>query len=481
MQHPACTTILVGKQASLDKSVMVARTEDLGSEIIPQCFSIIKPENQPQHYQSAISKQRIADADLTSNQPLQYTCIPAADTTGGSWAAGGINTANVAMTATETIIHFNPRLEGIDPCLDSVNGGLGEEDFVTLLLPYLHTAREGVQRAGYLVKKYGTYERSGMAFADLDELWYFETIGGHHWTARRIPDDACVIATNRLNIDQFRFDDPDFACSDDLKQLIDDNHLNPDPQGYNMRHIFGSADTLDAHYNNPRAWYAHKFFNPRFTGQPGDQDQPFIYHANRKLSIEDLEWLESSHYQETPYDPYGKTGTPASRWALRPIGINQTVETHILQLRGEVPQQLAGIHWVSFGPNVCNCLTPFYASGQQVPAAYQTTTDFDLDKVFWLEQFAALIGDFDHDLFASLGTEFLDRTRAACRGVINQTDQQITTLTGPALIAALDQANDRLARLVQKNTLQLLHQMLVVGHRNMRLRYNLFDLPENRD
>lgn len=481
MQHPACTTILVGKNASLDNSVMIARSEDLGSDIIPQRFSIVKPENQPRHYQSVISKQKIAEVDLTSEQPLQYTCVPAASPNRGRWAAGGINAANVAMTATETIIRFNPRLEGIDPCLESSAGGLGEEDFVTLLLPYIHSAQDGVRRAGYLVKKYGTYERSGMAFADLHELWYFETIGGHHWIARRIPDGACVIATNRLNIDQFKFNDPDFACSDDLKQLIDENHLNPDATGYNMRHIFGSADSLDARYNNPRAWYAHKFFNPDFAGQPGDQDQPFISHANRKLSVEDLQWLESSHYQETPYDPYGKAGTAASRWALRPIGINQTVETHLLQLRSDLPAQLAGIHWVSFGPNVCNCLTPFYAGGSQVPAAYQTKTDFDLTKVFWLEQFAALIGDFDHDLFGSLGAEFIEKTLADCRQILNHTDQQAKALAGTDLTAVLDQTNAKLAALVKSNTLELLHQMLVAGHRHMRLRYNLFDLPENHD
>ena len=93
--------------------------------------------------------------------------------------------------------------------LDPSEGGLGEEDFVTLTLPYLHSAFDGVKRVGYLVEKYGTYEMNGMAFSDKDNIWYLETIGGHHWIARRIPDDAYVIAPNRLNIDEFDFDDTD--------------------------------------------------------------------------------------------------------------------------------------------------------------------------------------------------------------------------------------------------------------------------------
>ncbi|MCH3905176.1 MAG: C69 family dipeptidase [Lactobacillus sp.] len=481
MQHTACTTILIGKKASLDGSTIIARSEDLGSELIPQRFAMIKPDQQPQHYQAITSKQKIDETDLTNQQPLRYTCVPAADQSHGIWAAGGINAANVAMTATETIIHFNARIEGIDPCLNPAAGGLGEEDFVTLILPYLHSAKEGVKRAGYLVNKYGTYERSGMAFADQNELWYFETIGGHHWIARRIPDDACVIATNRLNIDEFKFDDPDFACSSDLQELIEQYHLNPDRQGYNMRHIFGSADSLDARYNNPRAWYGHNFFNPNFGGQPEDQDQHFICKANRKISIEDIQQLISSHYEDTIYDPYGHGGTPVTRWALRPIAINQTVETHILQLRPQVSDKLCGLHWLSFGPNLCNCFLPLYAGGEQVPEPCQTSDRFDLTQLYWLEQFAALICDYDYDAFKQLCADYVEQTMAKCRQLLHRTDTAGLKLSENNLTKLLDQTNAKLADLVRDNLLELLHQCLATGHRRMRLRYNLFDLPENHD
>ena len=94
------------------------------------------------------------------------------------------------MTATETITS-NPRVLGADPYVayqprkgskKEVPGGLGEEDLVTVILPYIHTAREGVLRMGALLEQYGTYEPNGMAFADENEVWWLETIGGHHWT-----------------------------------------------------------------------------------------------------------------------------------------------------------------------------------------------------------------------------------------------------------------------------------------------------------
>ncbi|WP_369671648.1 C69 family dipeptidase, partial [Enterococcus faecium] len=92
---------------------------------------------------------------------------------------------------------------------------------------------------GSLLQQYGTYESNGIAFADKDEVWYFESIGGHHWAAIRIPDDAYVVAPNRFNITDFDFASDDTMSSADLRDLIETYHLNPDPEGYNLRHIFG--------------------------------------------------------------------------------------------------------------------------------------------------------------------------------------------------------------------------------------------------
>ena len=177
MKQTECTTILVGKNASLDGSTIIARSEDGGRNIIPEKFEVVMPDKQPKHYQSVISHQKIDDDDLLDN-PLRYTSAPEASGDNGVWGAAGINSENVAMTATETIT-TNPRIQGIDPLL--TKGGIGEEDFVTLTLPYLHSALDGVKRVGYLLEKYGTYEMNGMAFADKNEIWYLESIGGHHW------------------------------------------------------------------------------------------------------------------------------------------------------------------------------------------------------------------------------------------------------------------------------------------------------------
>ena len=98
------------------------------------------------------------------------------------------------MSATETIT-TNARVLGADPL---VKDGFGEEDMLTLVLPYIKTAREGVLRLGELLETYGPYESNGIAFADTEEIWWLETIGGHHWIAKRVPDDTYVTNPNQL-------------------------------------------------------------------------------------------------------------------------------------------------------------------------------------------------------------------------------------------------------------------------------------------
>ncbi len=40
-----------------------------------------------------------------------------------------------------------------------------------------------------------------------DEIWWLETIGGHHWMAVKVPDDHYVAMPNQLGIDHFDLED----------------------------------------------------------------------------------------------------------------------------------------------------------------------------------------------------------------------------------------------------------------------------------
>lgn len=462
----SCTTILVGRKASIDGSTMIARNEDgSGDAAGPKKFVVVNPEDQPRKYQSAISKVKI---DLPDN-PLRYTSTPDVNDEFGIWAESGINSENIAMSETETST-TNSRVLGIDPLVET---GIGEEDMLTIVLPYIHSAREGVQRLGALLGRYGTYESNGIAFSDQNEVWYLETIGGHHFAAIKIPDEAYVVAPNRFNIDFFDFESDDVEYSPDLPELIEQYHLNPDEDITNLRHIFGSSTTKDAHYNNPRTWYGQRYFNPTTEQAPEDQNLPFAVVPEHKISVEDVKWVLSSHYQDTPFDPYG-SGTQAQREAYRPIGINRNQESHILQIRPDVDAGIAGIHWLAFGPNTFNELVPFYANVQDTPARYRdTTSEYNLNQIFWLNRSAGIFGDTNYHLFSDLAMTTQQKIMAACRQIIVQTDQQASSQAD--LSEFLQNQNQMMAELYFKEMTAMFGKMHEFSASTMKLRYNLND------
>lgn len=468
MQKPikgSCTTVLVGKKASIDGSTMISRNDDGHEALDPQRFVVVNPEDQPRNYQAVISGVQIQLPD----NPMRYTSIPNSLLTNGIWPAAGINSENITMSATETIT-TNPRIQGLDPF---VPGGIGEEDIVTLVLPYIHSAQEGVERLGALLEEFGTYEPNGIAFSDKDSVWWLETIGGHHWAAVRIPDDAYVVAPNRMNIDHFDFDSADTLCSADLKALIDDNHLNPDFEGYNLRHIFGSASIKDTVYNNPRTWYGQQYFNPEIKQDPMDQDLPFICHANRKISIEDVKFVLSAHFENTEYDPYG-SGPEDVRTRFRPIGINRNHNVHILQVRNNVPAEIAGIQWLAYGANTFNTVVPFYTNINDTPESYKNATGtFDLNNMYWLSCTTALLGDTDYDFYVDMRNTFELEAMSAYHVIQNETDKAFADQKDAA--AFLEAANNKLASESLKRQTALLGQMVISGSEHMKLRYNLND------
>lgn len=142
----SCTAFLAGKNATVDGSTMIARNEDAGGGINAKRFVVVNPNDQPSEYISTFNKFRLK---LPAN-PLRYTETPCADTSDGLWGESGINTDNVAMSSTETEF-TNTTMLGIDPL---VADGIGEEAMLTVVLPYIHSVREGVQRLGDLVTQF---------------------------------------------------------------------------------------------------------------------------------------------------------------------------------------------------------------------------------------------------------------------------------------------------------------------------------------
>lgn len=399
-----CTTILVGKNASYDGSTLMARNEDsVAGNFEAKKFAVVMPEDQPTLYRSVISGAVIPLPD----DPVRYTAMPNADPRHGIWGEAGINALNVAMSETETITS-NSRVLGADPL---VPGGIGEEDMLTIVLPYISSAREGVLRLGGLIERYGTYEMNGIGFQDVNEIWWLESVGGHHWMAKRVPDDAYVVMPNQLGIDSFDFVDAlgegvNCLCCADLPDFVIRNHLDlsmsaAEPENcrdFDTRAAFGSHSDADHCYNTPRAWYMLQRLNPKTFSAvehgPEDDDLPWAMIPEKKLTVEDIKYVLSSYYQGTQYNPYSKYGRADERGKYRPIGINRNNFLAVTQLRPYAPKELMGIEWIAEGSNAFNELIPIFTNCASAPAYLADTPEnATTENFYWANRIIGALAD----------------------------------------------------------------------------------------
>lgn len=81
--------------------------------------------------------------------------------------------------------------------------------------------------------------------------------------------------------------------------------------------------------------------------------------AEKKITREDIQFALGSHYQDTPYDPFGK-GTDEEKHRYRPIGLNRTQNAHFANC-SDVPEDRAAIMWLLLWTNIhsiCSILLP---------------------------------------------------------------------------------------------------------------------------
>ncbi len=485
----SCTTVLVGKLASNDRSTMIARTDDGHFDV--KKLIVVEPKDQPRKYKSVISH---AEVELPE-EPMRYTACPSVDPQHGIWAATGINAANVGMTATETITS-NPRVLAADPLVayqkaksrreKDIPGGLGEEDFVVLVLPYIRSAREGVERLASLLETYGTYESNGIAFNDENEIWWMETIGGHHWIARRVPDEVCVINPNQFGMDGFDLEDA-FGeqkanmCSRDLREFIDLNHLDLNQGGvFNPRAVFGSRRDMDHIYNTPRAWFMGRYLAPtrfRWEGEgadftPESDNIPWSLIPERKLAVEDVKYMLSSHYQGTPYNPYTSHDT-GKRGMYRSIGINRTGVTSVCQIRSGVPEKLKGLEWICFGSTTFDALLPVYPCVPKMPRYLsEVSLDVSTENFYWASRLIGALADANYAACIQDIERYQTAVMTAGRRIVAEYDRKFAESGTDAL---LTEANEKLCKMAKEESTHTLNKVLLTASEHMKNGYRLAD------
>lgn len=427
----ACTSILVGKKATIDGSTMIGRNEDAQASW-PKHF-VVHPHIEHTIAQTFVSKANGFKMSLPQEQ-FKYTATPEWTTKEGLFEEDGFNEYGVAMSATESS-YANETVLGADPLVED---GIGEEAMVTVVLPYVKSARDGVARLGAIVEEYGTCETNGILFSDDDEVWYMETGTGHYWVAQRIPDDSYAVVANQLAIQTIDFADSDnFMFADQIAEFVETNHLNPNPQTFNFRKIFGTQTLSDEHYSTPRVWWGQQQFSGFTDESPMSEELAFIKKANRLLSIDDVKMYLSSHFEKTPYDPMNES---SQNHLFRPISLAKTQESHILQHRPNLDPTVACVQWIAMGVSAQSVYVPFYLGIDETPEAYHLgTLPYDGNSAYWVYKLVSVLVDGHYKEFGKQLQATQKQVNITLNKGLRDADQQAQSLAGVELTKFLTQ------------------------------------------
>ncbi len=472
MSLSACTSILVGKAASLDGTTMIARNDDTFLPLTPQRF-YMHPGWKGKKGQTVASPLNGFTAELPENG-YRYNAVPNVDREHlGDYEESGINEKNVAMSATEST-YGNERALAHDSL---VKDGLDEDLIVNMTLPFIESARHGVEYLGQLIKQYGSPAGNSVLFSDRDNVWYMEIVTGHHWVAQRIPDDAYAVAANQVAIQQVDFDDTDnFAWSEGIREFVEEHHLNTDKEGWNFRHIFGTMNEKDRHYNTPRVWYGHHILNPEVDEEPESAELPFIMRTSHKISVEDIAQILGSHYNETKYDPFGHEGSEHDRLRYRPIGLNRTQNSHVLQVRGNAPAGAEGVMWLCLGYPTFSPYVPFYTNANDTDPSYSSTPlklDTDVDSAYWMYRTLSTITESHYSKFIQQNRDYLTALYRRFREHVAETDTAASELSGKELTKALTEANYAIVAETKAATKAQINEMLMESINLSQLTFNM--------
>ncbi len=376
-QAMACTTILVGNQASADGAFIAARNEDYSANNAKHM--VIHPAV---HQQKGIFKSHSNDFTYPlPEEALSYTAIHDFDTQDKSMGEVGFNSAGTGMTATETIYNGQQVLK-FDPYVEKT--GITEDAIQTVILPRIHSAREGVELLGKIIEQQGAGEGFGVAFVDQHDLWYLETGSGHQWMATRLPADKYFISANQGRLQHYDANDHDnYLGSPTLISFAEQHGLyNPKQGAFNFHQVYSQDVKNDVTYNYPRVWTLQHMFNPQLkTAVTDGKNFPVFLTPEKKIGIADVEQALRNHYQGTTHDPYANNNPQEP---YRPVAVFRTQESHILQVRPNLPEAIGEVEYVAFGMPTLSVYVPYYQGNEHYLPGYDKGSDqASDDSVAW--------------------------------------------------------------------------------------------------
>ena len=251
-----------------------------------------------------------------------------------------------------------------------------------------------------LIEKYGIAEGFGIGFVDSKEIWYLETACGHRWLACRMPKDQYFVTGNQS---RFRTYDPNdkenYLASADLIEFAEKHGLyNPAQGAFDFHEAYARDIKLDTTYNYPRVWGLQQFFSPEIKNDVTKNTFPVFAKAAHKVTLTELRTAFRFHYDNTEHDPYLNSNP---KEPYRPVSIFRTTQTHLLQVRPELPQAIGCVNYVAMGMADLGVFLPLYQGITSYPEAYtKGNGESSDDSAYWKFRKIMVLGMTNYNKYA---------------------------------------------------------------------------------
>jgi dipeptidase len=291
-----CTTIMVGKLASTDGSVMTSHTCDGNYRTWLEIFPHRKYDKSAMHpvYEGmlhteeswdmtkVVSKGEIPEIDETfSFLNTAYPCL---------------NEKQLAIG--ETTIYGRQELVNTD-------GMFFIEELEKIALQRCKTAREAITLVGRLAEEYGYADLAEcITFADPKEVWQFEIAGSGKgkpsaiWCAQRIPDENIGICANIPRISTIDFKDKNFFMySTGLKEVAKKLGYWDGNEPFKFWKIINGKKPFSI-----REFYVLSTLAPQLNLSYDAEELPFSVKPEKKQSPRDIMKFFRETYEGTQWD-----------------------------------------------------------------------------------------------------------------------------------------------------------------------------------
>jgi len=402
----SCTSILVGKNASTDGSVMTTHTADCG--ICDWTWHHV-----PAADHGPGDMRKIYHIHQIKTWPPEQ---------GGKWTMAleeGYTGLDIPQAAHTYAYHH-----GLFGYMNEQQLAMGESTIgcrremrnptpaakfdITMLtliaMERCKTAREAIKLMGQLAEKYGYgFHDSGemLAVADPEEAWIFEIMPvgplwtpdsgkpGAVWCAQRVPDDHVSVCPNESRIGEIDLkDEAAFLASPNVISFAVDKGFY-DPEGnkpFNWKKAYSptQGSALSSAGRRGRLWRFFDLVAPskNFTPDTPNMELPFSVKPDQKVSLKDVMEFTRDKYKGALFDPSkgiksGPFDNPnyfhsfqfkdARFSSPRCICVNNVEYTTITVCRNWLPNPVGGVVWLSLGAQDTSCYMPLYAGMNSLP------------------------------------------------------------------------------------------------------------------